>query len=279
MKPIDNPFHQYGSINHIDPFFQNLEQINVPNYLKATSVGAHTSFKTKICPFLLSGKCFKCDTCTFAHNEEELKKIPDLSKTKLCICYQMGYCQNGNDCSFAHGESELRTAPNFYKTSLCIPYMNGIKCRFGVKCRFAHGYNELRPSPDNEETLCSKMQALKSQSNYIPIYNPPQQARQMPKLMQFESLAEKVRKENLLKMSSNFQDTFSTSTLGTPMMATEQNFFSVQNKAPNLSNSTLQCVGTDDSTKYGSQMQLQMMNKKAIATKMSEQNLPTQSYY
>jgi len=52
--------------------------------------------------------------------------------------------------------------------------------------------------------------------------------------MQFDSLAKIVRKDSLLKMSSNFQNTFSTSTLGTPMIATEHNFFSMQNKAPNL---------------------------------------------
>lgn len=279
MQPEGNPFGQYGSFNYIDPFFQNLEPDTASNYLKATSSDARFPFKTKICPFLLSGKCFKGDSCTFAHNEDELKKIPNLTKTKLCLCFQMGYCQNGKECSFAHGESELRAPPNFYKTSLCVPFMSGMKCRFGIKCRFAHGYNELRQRPHCEpETTISNMHTLKSESNFIPIYNPPPQMQQMPKLMQFESLEEKIKKENTLKLSSNFKDTFSSSTIGTPLITDKQNFFRMKNTGSNLFDTNFQGA-YEDASKYSSQSQLQMMGKKASMTKMSEQKLPTPSYY
>ena len=275
MQPFGNPFGQYASSNTIDPFFQNLEPISAPNYLKVASNDTRFPFKTKICPFMLTGKCFKGDSCTFAHYEHELKKIPNLTKTKLCLCFQMGYCQNGKDCSFAHGESELRATPNFYKTTLCVPFMSGMKCRFGIKCRFAHGYNELRQRPDCEpEATITKMQTLKSESNYIPIYSPPPQIQQMPKLMQFDSLEEKVKKEDALKLSSNFKNTLSSSTIGTA----EQNFFKMQNTITNLFDTNFECA-YGDASKYGSQSQLQMMEKKASMTKMSEQKLPTPSYY
>jgi len=59
MKPIGYPFDQYKSIHHIDPFFQDLNFLNDPKYLKTTSAGAHTSFNAKNLPISTLWKMLK----------------------------------------------------------------------------------------------------------------------------------------------------------------------------------------------------------------------------
>lgn len=70
-------------------------------------------FKTRICPFLLSGHCSKRERCTYAHSQTELRDPPNLKKTKLCQQFLLGMCQMGNRCSYAHGEHELRSMEMF----------------------------------------------------------------------------------------------------------------------------------------------------------------------
>ena len=170
----------------------------------ATDCQAQHCFKTKICPFLLTGKCFKGKECSFAHSEEELRTIPDLKKTKLCTKYQMGFCPKGSFCSFAHGEQELIPPPNFYKTSLCIPFANGMVCKFGKKCKFAHGYHELRekPQPSAGAKICVADPSIKAlsylNSKEAPIEMDKESAlpKTMKSLVQFESLQEKLLKQS-----------------------------------------------------------------------------------
>jgi len=42
--------------------------------------------KTKLCPFIEKGRCFKSQ-CHFAHSDEEVRIKPNLTKTRLCISF------------------------------------------------------------------------------------------------------------------------------------------------------------------------------------------------
>jgi len=100
--------------------------------------------KTQLCPNIKQGHCAKGDRCNFAHNNDELRMKPNLSKTKMCPnLSKKGHCDFGDNCNFAHSELELRSTPNIYKTSLCNNFMAG-ECKLGDLCRFAHGETELR---------------------------------------------------------------------------------------------------------------------------------------
>jgi len=71
--------------------------------------------KTKLCEFHLDGKCKYGSECAFAHQESELKTLPDLRKTRLCRAFSKGKCVDAN-CKFAHGQEELRGSEK--KTSI-----------------------------------------------------------------------------------------------------------------------------------------------------------------
>lgn len=103
-------------------------------------------YKTKMCPWFFSGKCDRKEDCLFAHSEEELNPIPDLSFTSLCpSTKKTGFCNNEN-CSYAHSVNELRPTGDLYKTAPCTKFMRG-KCAAGEHCRHAHFIEELRPLP------------------------------------------------------------------------------------------------------------------------------------
>lgn len=64
--------------------------------------------KTKMCKFFLLGKCIRGSSCQFAHDERELRPVPDLSCTKTCPTWAAhGHCDRPS-CPFAHGRDELR---------------------------------------------------------------------------------------------------------------------------------------------------------------------------
>ncbi len=215
MFPASSSNDFYGN-----EFFQldEPDTTNPNSYQSHRKSSAFNFTKTKLCPFLLSGKCFKGSDCTFAHSEEELKKIPNLKKTRLCLCYQMGNCSNGVQCAFAHGEQELRQQPDFYKTALCIPFMSGKECKYGARCRFAHGYHELRSRPDDmpDHATAVNSSVLKTQSQLYSAepsekdLNPFKTTSNLnkgPKVspyVQFESLEEKMKKNSMIMESPNW---------------------------------------------------------------------------
>lgn len=101
--------------------------------------------KTKLCHHHSKGKCCKGPACPFAHNEEELRVLPNLCKTTFCKLFASGMClKTQQECSYAHSDEELRSTPEFFKTTLCPSYIQG-NCASGASCRFAHGETELRP--------------------------------------------------------------------------------------------------------------------------------------
>lgn len=61
-----------------------------------------------MCPDLLAGNKCCNPTCTFAHDENELKKVNICYKTALCSWFLAGTCRNGAECSFAHGDHDLK---------------------------------------------------------------------------------------------------------------------------------------------------------------------------
>merc|ERR1719326_2655476 len=98
--------------------------------------------KTKMCLHFEKGECKFGSRCSFAHSEDEIQDVPDLTKTRICEAFENGKCDNEN-CSFAHGADELRSTDIFYKRTLCIWHDKGT-CRAGDECRFAHGEDDLR---------------------------------------------------------------------------------------------------------------------------------------
>jgi hypothetical protein len=65
-------------------------------------------YKTKMCKFYTEGKCTRGDSCLFAHNEHELKPLPDFRFTKVCpLLISTGEC-NHPGCKYAHGKIDLR---------------------------------------------------------------------------------------------------------------------------------------------------------------------------
>lgn len=116
--------------------------------MRARSVLSTQMQKTKLCDFHKEGRCKYGASCAFAHEETELKRMPDLRKTRICRAFMQGQCQDTN-CKFAHGNEELRATDLCYKTALCTWHEKG-KCASGDQCRFAHGPKELRAEDEEE---------------------------------------------------------------------------------------------------------------------------------
>lgn len=68
--------------------------------------------KTKLCKFNETGRCRYDTQCPFAHSQEEMEALPDLSKTSICKSWQQGSCNIPAElCPYAHGKDDLRKSP------------------------------------------------------------------------------------------------------------------------------------------------------------------------
>ncbi|ETB62472.1 hypothetical protein YYC_01038 [Plasmodium yoelii 17X] len=125
------------------------KNVNNQSPLVVTQIPRKKQFyKTKMCPWFFSGRCDRGIDCLFAHSQEELNPIPDLSFTSLCpLAKKSGLCKNEN-CSYAHSVCELRPTGDLYKTAPCTKFLRG-KCNAESHCRHAHYIEELRPLPGN----------------------------------------------------------------------------------------------------------------------------------
>lgn len=66
--------------------------------------------KTKMCKFHILGMCTKGTSCGFAHSQDEMKSLPDLSCTKFCkALINTGSCSDPL-CKYAHNKEELRAS-------------------------------------------------------------------------------------------------------------------------------------------------------------------------
>lgn len=109
--------------------------------------------KTKLCKFNVIGKCTKGEQCPFAHENLDLRKLPDLRCTKLCkMLIQTGQCTS-KGCTYAHTKEELRSTGAYHKTKLCR-FMQTGHCTLGSKCNFAHSSVELR-EPETIDALAA----------------------------------------------------------------------------------------------------------------------------
>jgi hypothetical protein len=100
--------------------------------------------KTRMCRYYPEGKCSLGQECKFAHEDTEIRAVPDFRKTRMCEAFKSGGCSLG-DCPFAHDRSELKIITDVYKTALCRHWSTSPGfCKSGAACRFAHGSNELR---------------------------------------------------------------------------------------------------------------------------------------
>lgn len=101
-------------------------------------------FKTDMCKFYLRNRCENGDTCSYAHNFDEVRSKPDLTATSMCKnVVQFGSCRDLG-CRFAHTDAELRATYGFFKMKMCGFAQSG-RCKHGAACRFAHTPEELRP--------------------------------------------------------------------------------------------------------------------------------------
>jgi len=76
----------------------------------APSPGPRTSKfqKTKLCrAFFATGRCVQRGRCNFAHCEEELCPLPNLSRTKLCPKLVTSESCNDPGCTFAHSPEQI----------------------------------------------------------------------------------------------------------------------------------------------------------------------------
>jgi hypothetical protein len=77
---------------------------------------------------------------------------PQLRKTKMCSFFEVGRCRKGDNCGFAHGQDELGLLPDLTKTSLCLAWKEGTCQNSAATCRFAHGKAHLRNLPKSNES-------------------------------------------------------------------------------------------------------------------------------
>eukprot|EP00920_Eleutheroschizon_duboscqi_P007483 GHVT01017056.1.p1 GENE.GHVT01017056.1~~GHVT01017056.1.p1 ORF type:complete len:497 (-),score=12.61 GHVT01017056.1:350-1840(-) len=96
-------------------------------------------YKINMCKYAQRGRCDRGESCTFAHDEEELRKRPDMRKTKLCRAWSQGKCHLGESCSYAHGREDLR---HIGKPAICQLFREG-RCVKGGDCKFAHNYSDI----------------------------------------------------------------------------------------------------------------------------------------
>jgi len=109
-------------------------------------------YKTKLCSRFEGGNCPYLDNCTFAHGEDDLRKV---------MCKFGARCRKGSNCWFEHPEVEeeqeedtsastVATSPTItpkpfnYRMSMCRNWMREGNCSYKEHCNFAHGRGQLR---------------------------------------------------------------------------------------------------------------------------------------
>ncbi|PHJ23606.1 zinc finger (ccch type) motif-containing protein [Cystoisospora suis] len=130
---------------NIPAVLSSLAPSPLPLSLASGSSVSTSFYKTKMCRFLLQGRCKHGAACQFAHSSSEMRAPPNLTKTRLCKAFRDGYCDLGESCGFAHGLAELRGTEEFFKTQICVFWDAG-HCKAGDACRHAHGYEDLSAS-------------------------------------------------------------------------------------------------------------------------------------
>eukprot|EP00933_Yihiella_yeosuensis_P080614 TRINITY_DN94075_c0_g1_i1.p1 TRINITY_DN94075_c0_g1~~TRINITY_DN94075_c0_g1_i1.p1 ORF type:complete len:328 (+),score=56.29 TRINITY_DN94075_c0_g1_i1:119-1102(+) len=98
----DHCFDANAQVGTNDLRFTNLR-------LFGSSGNNETLKYTKQCNFFLQGACARGDSCTFAHDPQQLQPLPNLLKTGFCRqILAQGYCKHGANCRFAHHQDQIR---------------------------------------------------------------------------------------------------------------------------------------------------------------------------
>jgi hypothetical protein len=132
---------------------------------------------------ITQGKCFKGESCSYAHNLDELKEIPNLLKTKICTHYNAGYCPNGERCNYAHGLAELRKLNMNSSSQICSYFQQG-SCKFGTNCKFLH----LTPDQSKYYDMKNKSSTL----DRVPPWEYEQKFRGLPSVPATQPIANLV---------------------------------------------------------------------------------------
>eukprot|EP00922_Rhytidocystis_sp_ex-Travisia-forbesii_P009960 GHVS01014576.1.p1 GENE.GHVS01014576.1~~GHVS01014576.1.p1 ORF type:complete len:487 (+),score=113.12 GHVS01014576.1:38-1462(+) len=107
-----------------------------------------------MCSYFLKGKCKRSsDGCQFAHDQGDIRPLPNLSHTKLCAAVVQGLECTTPNCQYAHDSEDLKETQfeGTHKTVMCFFHKKG-KCMNGDKCRFAHSVVDLRPKSPSSST-------------------------------------------------------------------------------------------------------------------------------
>ncbi|CAE7485765.1 Zinc finger protein LEE1 [Symbiodinium microadriaticum] len=72
--------------------------------------------------------------------------LPSLKFTTMCKFHLMNKCVRGSSCTFAHDESQLRGKPDLTGTKICRFFATGRPCRYGSRCTHAHALAESSES-------------------------------------------------------------------------------------------------------------------------------------
>lgn len=119
--------------------------------------------KTKMCKFHQIGQCMRGNDCAFAHHDEEVLDLPDLSCTKLCrTLLKTGTCQDPN-CTYAHTDEELRetelTATRGDAVESCVTIATEPHAR-GKKQVKKQAKNPPMPPPSSDAQYTAAAQVL-----------------------------------------------------------------------------------------------------------------------
>ena len=127
--------------------------------------------KTRMCRYFPEGKCSLGRECKFAHDDVEVREVPDFRKTRMCEAFKTDACPFAeHDCAFAHDRSELKVITDVYKTALCRHWaVSPGFCKSGAACRFAHGTDELRDRDTHTSSLSTQatISVFSAESNEI----------------------------------------------------------------------------------------------------------------
>ena len=89
-------------------------------------------------PLTRSGSRAPCTSLRFLPCVCAAKRKP--YKTEMCKPFLLGTCPFGDSCTFAHDQSELRpiTRHEKYKTKMCRNFTAHGYCNYGMRCNFSH---------------------------------------------------------------------------------------------------------------------------------------------
>ena len=108
-------------------------------------------FKTRLCNKWRQGMCPFGDKCTYAHGQQELRRVaPEVLMQQQMLAAQQGLMQGGEQQQQQRHAADQKSQI-YYKTRLCIRFMESGYCVKGNECTFAHGYGDLRLMKKKED--------------------------------------------------------------------------------------------------------------------------------